>query len=394
MEKYFLLLVILVISSINIFAQWEKCPQQPTNDPGLFNFFIVGNDIYVGNDTGLFLSTDNGNNWKIIIINDTTINLINAIAISGNNIFVGTGRNGVFLSIDSGAKWTQVNKGLTNLEISTITINGNNLIVGTSNGLFFSTDKGENWTAIGMNGSPVYPIYSVEIYNNFIFAGTNNHVFFTINNGIIWDEIYYDYHIFSVNQIKLVGNYLFVGTNLELDMLTNIGGNWNNGVKELIKPENIFSIASKEKSIIVGCGNNVYLSNDSGITWRTINQGLNNNNGHKIACNDDYIFDGCSGGVYRAKLNDFNIISVSENQQIEKFSIFPNPVSDYLNLSFLNNNSSEIKIYNELGIPVFEKKVQDENNLKIDTREYPPGVYFCQINAGSYVETKKFLVVK
>ncbi|MGA2296262.1 MAG: T9SS type A sorting domain-containing protein [FCB group bacterium] len=97
---------------------------------------------------------------------------------------------------------------------------------------------------------------------------------------------------------------------------------------------------------------------------------------------------------YIAKFKDSTLTNVSDNQKEQNFTLFPNPVSDYLNLSFSINFSTEIKIYNELGIPIYDKKVQDENNLKIDTRDYPTGVYFCQIIAGGYTETKKFLVVK
>jgi len=90
---------------------------------------------------------------------------------------------------------------------------------------------------------------------------------------------------------------------------------------------------------------------------------------------------------------------IENNLKTNEINTYPNPVSDYLNLNFGTNYSAEIKIYNGLCVPVFEKSiissgVTPDETLKIDTRDYPSGVYFCQIKAGCYTETKKFVVVR
>ena len=51
----------------------------------------------------------------------------------GNNVFVGTG-SGVFLSTNKGASWNQVNSGLSDTLIKSVCANETNLFAGTVNG--------------------------------------------------------------------------------------------------------------------------------------------------------------------------------------------------------------------------------------------------------------------
>ena len=191
-------------------------------------------------------------------------------------------------------------------------------------------------------------------------------------------------------------NDVFVGTyGGGIFLTTDNGDSWM--AKDLGLPKTCINCLSiSDFNIFVGTDNSgIFLSTDNGDSWKAINNGLTNLTINTLGIQGKYILAGTNGsGIFRAKLSDFINLDIHENTTVKSLSLFPNPVSDYMELSFPNNISTEIKIYNELGIPVFEKKIQDENNLKIDTRDYAPGVYFCQIKAGRYVETKKFIVIK
>ncbi|MBW8052088.1 MAG: hypothetical protein FVQ77_17440, partial [Cytophagales bacterium] len=56
-----------------------------------------------------------------------------SLAISGTNIFAGTG-GGVFLSTNNGSSWTAVNTGLTDLNVRSLAISGTNIFAGTWRG--------------------------------------------------------------------------------------------------------------------------------------------------------------------------------------------------------------------------------------------------------------------
>jgi len=77
---------------------------------------------------------------------------VNALAVSGTNIFAGTG-GGVFLSTNNGLSWNAVNSGLTNLNVECLVVSGSNLFVVEPNGVFLTTDNGTSWVSLN-NGLP------------------------------------------------------------------------------------------------------------------------------------------------------------------------------------------------------------------------------------------------
>jgi len=82
--------------------------------------------------------------------------------------------------------------------------------------------------------------------------------------------------------------------------------------------------------------------------------------------------------------------AVSEST-MEKVKFYPNPVSNNLNITNLNNTN--IEIYNLVG----QRIVQYENisgDFTIEMKEYPDGIYFVKLQNGKSVRTEKIKVVK
>jgi hypothetical protein len=96
----------------------------------------------------------------------------------GNNIFAGT-ESGVYLSTDNGTNWTAMNNGFMNIPVvySLLSIGNNIFAEGTAfsgKGIFLSTDNGSNWTAVN-NGLPdATGIYSIAVMNNTLIGSTGN----------------------------------------------------------------------------------------------------------------------------------------------------------------------------------------------------------------------------
>jgi hypothetical protein len=75
---------------------------------------------------------------------------VRCYAKSGENLFVGTD-GGVFVSTNNGTNWKSVNKGLTNLRVYGLVVNETNLFAATvGGGVFRSTDNGANWNALSI----------------------------------------------------------------------------------------------------------------------------------------------------------------------------------------------------------------------------------------------------
>ena len=90
-----------------------------------------------------------------------------------------------------------------------------------------------------------------------------------------------------------------------------------------------------------------------------------------------------------------SIDDVSTN--VSKFDIFPNPASDkiYLNYTIQNNASTNISLYNSLGIKIMDFKPNNLNsNLEIDISNLPSGIYFINLRTGSETITKQFVKIQ
>jgi hypothetical protein len=59
---------------------------------------------------------------------------INALAVSGSDVFAGTDSGGVFLSTNNGTSWTAVNSGLMNSRVYSFSMSEGNIFAGTDGG--------------------------------------------------------------------------------------------------------------------------------------------------------------------------------------------------------------------------------------------------------------------
>ena len=131
---------------------------------------ISGTNIFVGTQTaGAFISTNNGSNW-------TTINSglpatsVTALAVLGSNIYAGNSGFGVYKSTNNGTNWTS--SGMTNKSVIAFAVSGTALVAGTiDSGIYSSTNNGTSWFKRnqGFNVSPT--VLSFAISNNYVFSG-------------------------------------------------------------------------------------------------------------------------------------------------------------------------------------------------------------------------------
>ena len=68
--------------------------------------------------------------------------------------------------------------------------------------------------------------------------------------------------------------------------------------------------------------------------------------------------------------------SITENQK-NKLSIYPNPTSDIITLSYSDSNIAIFKLLNSSGQIVLEKKVQNHENISL--KDFESGIYFYEL---------------
>ncbi len=72
---------------------------------------------------------------------------------------------------------------------------------------------------------------------------------------------------------------------------------------------------------------------------------------------------------------ELGVLSIEENSEINQFTVYPNPASDWLNINGMTKNFSyAINIYNSQG-----KQLMFSNSSEINISNLPDGVYYLRI---------------
>jgi hypothetical protein len=308
-------------------AQWVHAnePFKVVSLSGTANAVAAsGSNIFVGTNSGVWLSTNNGTSWTAVnsgLTNDT----VNFLTVSGNNIFAGTKR-GVFLSNNNGTSWTAVNSGLTNINIACLEASGSNIFAGTSMGVFHSTNNGTSWTraitdtTVAMSAM-MGIVYSLAISGSNIFAGTGGGVFLSTNNGTNWTPVNSGLTNTAVYSLTISSSNIIAGSNSGVFLSNNNGTNWsaaNSGLTDFI----VEVLAVSGANIFAGTKGGVFLSNNNAANWNAVNFGLNSDTVLSLAVGGTgAIIAGTNNGVYLSNNNGTSWIA-QDIKDSSRISIF------------------------------------------------------------------------
>ena len=175
----------------------------------------VGTRLFYVGPTGVFMSTDQGDNWSAAGLSTTDVRSIAAI---NDTLFVGTNGAGIYKSVDFGANWVAINNGLNGaLNFRAMESKGNTLFAGgpTGTGVFRSLDFGANWTLL--SGGLASGSYRGFASNTQIIAAGSfgSGVFYYTNNGDNWTTINSGLTDLTIFDFELNDNYIIAATNTQ-----------------------------------------------------------------------------------------------------------------------------------------------------------------------------------
>jgi len=385
--KKLIILIMFLFSFLNANANWELIYED------LITFSIYDNTIYVGTENGLFISSDNGDNWELDSYFDGIwITLIkfyeDVLYINGyKKLETSEYQEYFYISSDFGNTWLAKK---TNLYITDFIVVKGEIFVPSSE-VIKSTDMGDTWEAVGPKR-----VSTLAYHNGIIYAGTDadpitsNQMYISTDMGLTWEykneglrgnqigEFSHTFLFSKGDSIFLGGGYFTL-----LATTNNDDGWWKvseiNSYYFKIWKEILFSSAS-----FLG---GLHISSDYGITRNTtifdttITWLFDKGQAKIIEINEHtnsiFALEHVSSSyipnrLYRASLD--HIVSVEDNiKQPQKLSIHPNPAGDYIIVENADTHS-DIEIYSVLGII----QMRTAYTNRIDVSRLPAGVYFLR----------------
>jgi photosystem II stability/assembly factor-like uncharacterized protein len=413
---YTLILIFLTLAG-NINAQWSKVNSLSQNS--LNDLFIEGNNFYVSSTQGGFYrSTDAGAAWTAINTNLTgdALRAYQIVKIE-TNLWAAT-VDGVYKSTNNGDTWVKKSNGMViggganNLFAFSVYLNNGNLYSGTHAGLYRSTDGGENWVITNVNIQHTN-IHSFAFHNNILFAGRdaiNTPILYkSTDNGLSWTTISI-WNNFPLGVICFWNEpgKLFAGTGHGMWLSTNNGANWETRSDGLGSDPYVSSLV-KTGSTMIGTlkfgGSGVYKTTNDGVNWTDITDNLPFlSTIDRILIHDNTVYIATSNGVWKRPLSDIVTgVTISGSTIPREYKLeqnYPNPFNPATNFEFriADFGFVTLKVYDMQGKEI--RTIVSENlkagvyKASFDGSRLSSGVYYYELTAGNFKETRKMLLVK
>ena len=273
------------------------------------------NELFAGNQNGIYHSLDNGLNWTSINNNIPSSN-VNSITLGKNGTVYFSNEKDVYASSDDLKSWNRLTADLKLEENNSITslalFANNDILAGTKKGLFCYSDISKTWCLISNKAIYVHSLFINA--DNEVFVGTNGGIVYSADKGDPWIQLN-DGLALSENQwissivTNSTGEIFASSTNIgsarwdlgSVYRSTNNGKNWeiiNNGLPDIWVNCLLFNLKGE---LFAGTSRNgVYRSKDNGDSWTQIKNGLEDLDVLSLEFIDGgFIFAGTSQGMFR-----------------------------------------------------------------------------------------------
>jgi photosystem II stability/assembly factor-like uncharacterized protein len=421
-SKKFFLFVIIVFSflTFNCYSQqFGWVPLTSPNASGLFrNIYVSGNEAWLLNINAIYYSNNYpATQFSQIFTPANTLNAMCFIIQNGNKYGWAVGTSSLGARTTDGTNWTSMSlSGTSTYNCVFFPTTSIGFASGTDNYLHKTVNGGNNWLGVGA-GLSVSNVNTLFFADTSIgYAGTSDpRLAKTTDGGVTWVDdgditgTITDIYFIDTNHGWAVG-----GT----DILTYDSGIWTQ--QNNTTGFSLYSVffLNENEGWIVGNGGTILHSTDGGVNWTAQASGT-------VALLRDVFFTSATNGyvvgnsgtiLHYTQITDIDDVT-TQPTEFKLEQNYPNPFNPITKIKFtiptppssspLAKGRNEVgfvslKVYDVLGNEV-ATLVNEEKAPGIYETEFNPassiknpasGIYFYQLKAGDYLETKKMILMK
>ena len=379
------------------------------------------NHLYAGcRYLGLYLLSEKDNLWY----QDNDINLSAyypstvwpvSLCAKDTQLIIGT-NSGIYASADGGPNWTQLEKYDFVLNM---VCHDTLMMAGLTGSVLYSSDNGSSWQMLGKTFS-ASDVRAITMCGKDTYAGTiSDGVYRLQNPDTSWEQKnsgLLNKHVYSL--LTVTGDTgdtnIFAGTDYGVFMLKIGDTTWTaartgfTGSGFYIRSLKSYVTNSGSTCLFAGTyGGGVYISKDFGASWQSVGTGFSSNG---LFVNDlliigDTLYAGSKDGVWRRSITEIltGVEDTPLNSNKKQYVLeqnYPNPFNPATVINYYIPSECRValKIYDILGNEIMTLVHKDEmagpHSVTFNARNLPSGIYFYSLRAGSYLETRKMLLLK
>lgn len=229
----------VIFSSVDAGVHWQRAKAAIPHTVALnaLGFDTSGNRLYAASASGLWVTSDAGQEWQAVAARTLPIDAYTALAFdpaAANTLYVGTARHGIFMSIDAGSSWQHISSGLpTATQVRGLSYDTyhQQLWAATAQGIYRAPANGASWTAFNQ-GLPAHVAINsvIAASGNLIYAGTQQGFYISQNDGVHWaakNDTLANAQITSLQLNPQSSGTVYIGTQAGAYQSTDQGGTWS-----------------------------------------------------------------------------------------------------------------------------------------------------------------------
>lgn len=286
-----------VFRSTNNGDNWERIDpyQFAWNFEGIAEYDSILYAFDFTNSAKVYKSTDFGLTWFLPINASAPSDIIQTIYVDETGIYVGVYHYGIFKSTNEGISWTNINSGLNNKNVFDINCNATNLFCATYDGIYKSSKSNLSWIKKSEGINNIW-ITSLATKSDQLLIGTYGSGLFTYENkkfqrrNIGTDLMFIiDLKVYNNNQIYVISSSWAPTLDAKFHYSSDNGNSWvlvNNG----FDTGGLQCLDVNHKYIYAGSWYGLFRKQINGNYWEKLTNGIPNNvNISSIASSDSVV---------------------------------------------------------------------------------------------------------